>query len=165
MSKLGVKYDKLKWLIKKNPWIIIPNSKTLNYINYKLGKYNILYDYRKFTPIFVSYIVTNRCNLSCSFCVVGKSINIKGSKKEATLEKTKAIFNTPILKKALNIMLSGGEPTLVKELDLIIKYLKSQKRLFPLIPMARSWLIDSKHLLTLALMQQMFHFIRRTIIY
>ncbi len=128
MNSLKVKYDKLIWLVKKNPWAFFPNAKVLNYLSYKCGKYKVSYDFKKFSPVFVSYLITNRCNLSCPFCIVGSSINVKGNRKEATLEKTKEIFNTPVLKKTLNIMLSGGEPTLVKDLEKIIRYLKSQKR-------------------------------------
>ena len=96
-------------LIKNNPHLLLPNERTLNYVRYKFQIKKPRVDLNKVSPVYVSYFVTNRCNLSCSFCTVGNVLNAKDWRnREATVLKTSLIFKAPILKRSLYVMLTGG---------------------------------------------------------
>ena len=103
-------------LALNNPRLFFPNERTLNYVRYKTRQLSRKVDLEKQSPVFVTYFVTNRCNLSCSFCIVGNVLNPKDWRtREATVEKTEQLFGQPVAKRALYVMLSGGEPTIIRE--------------------------------------------------
>lgn len=117
-------------LLRNNLRLLIPNERAINYARYKLHQKKREVDLSKVSPVFVTYFVTNRCNLSCSFCMVGNVLNIKGwREREATVASTEKLFAQPIAKRALYVMLSGGEPTLNMEIVPIIRTLKKQGRM------------------------------------
>jgi organic radical activating enzyme len=117
-------------LIRNNFRLMIPNERTINYVRYKVGKKSREVNLDKVAPVFVTYFVTNRCNLTCSFCMVGNVLNPKDWRdREATVDKTARLFEQPVAKRALYVMLSGGEPTINKEIVPIIKLLKRQGRM------------------------------------
>ncbi len=84
-------------------------------------KYLIKFDKFKFPSRKILFNITNDCNLKCNFCYA-KSNEIKI--EELNLQKIKE-FN---LNNFDYIFLSGGEPTLKKDLFDIIKFLKKQKK-------------------------------------
>ncbi|MCX7362633.1 MAG: radical SAM protein [Alphaproteobacteria bacterium] len=117
-------------LARNNPHLFFPNALTLNYLRYKFTKPRRTVDHAKVSPVFVTYFVTNRCNLACSFCMVGNVLNPKDWRsREATVETTERLFRRPVAKRALYVMLSGGEPTINQEIAPIIQLLKKQGRL------------------------------------
>lgn len=65
--------------------------------------------------------ITHRCNLNCNFCFYHKR-----NKKDLSFEKIKKIIN---YFNGNFICLSGGEPTLRKDLIKIIKYISKRKKI------------------------------------
>lgn len=117
-------------LIKNNLRLMLPNERMLNYARYKLTPKSREMNLGKVSPVFVTYFVTNRCNLACSFCMVGNVLNPKDWRdREATVEKTEKLFREPVARRALYVMLSGGEPTINKDIVPIIRLLKRQGRM------------------------------------
>ena len=117
-------------LIRNNVRLLMPNERTLNYIRYKITPKRREVNLGAVSPVFVTYFVTNRCNLSCSFCMVGNVLNPKDWRdREATVDKTERLFAQPVAKRALYVMLSGGEPTINRDIVPIIELLKRQGRM------------------------------------
>lgn len=117
-------------LIRNNLHNLLPNERTLNYMRYKLGRKEMRVDLHRISPVYVAYLVTNRCNLSCSFCVVGNILNQQDWRdREATVASTERIFEEPVVKRALYVMLTGGEPTINKDIVPIVQLLKAQGRI------------------------------------
>lgn len=101
-----------------------------NYVKYRTlpRKSKMLID--RYSPQIASIILTKRCNLTCSFCSVGNSLNQKNWRdSEATLEKVKRIFKNPLFSNALGVDLLGGEPMLNKDIIPIIKWLSNRGHL------------------------------------
>jgi radical SAM protein with 4Fe4S-binding SPASM domain len=75
--------------------------------------------------------VTERCQLQCPFCYAGPS-NPR-EKEELTLEEYARLLEDPIVNNARRIILTGGEPTLRKDLLDIAKLIKSKNHKITLI--------------------------------
>ncbi len=106
--------------------------KLWNYLKYRFSSRNAVLSVRRYTPQIVCLLLTNRCNLNCSYCNAGKILDegkTRQRENEATLEKVQRIFENPWFANALFVDLQGGEPLLVKDLDRIIVYLSKQGRM------------------------------------
>jgi len=78
-----------------------------------------------FSPISINLDLTSSCNFSCPFCVDSKLIN---SGKSLTLEEVKKTIDTLDSHGLLSVILiGGGEPTLHKDFEKIIRYIKSKR--------------------------------------
>ncbi len=78
-----------------------------------------------FSPISINLDLTSSCNFSCPFCVDSKLIN---SGKSLGLEEARKTIDTLHSHGLLSVILiGGGEPTLHKELEEIVRYIKSKK--------------------------------------
>ena len=78
-----------------------------------------------FSPISINLDLTSSCNFSCPFCVDSKLIN---SGKSLTLEEVRETINTLHSHGLLSVILiGGGEPTLHKEFEEIVRYIKSKR--------------------------------------
>ena len=76
------------------------------------------------SPISVNLDLTSSCNFSCPFCVDSKLIN---SGKSLTLEEVRKTINTLHSHGLLSVILiGGGEPTLHKDFEEIVRYIKSK---------------------------------------
>ena len=113
---------KISFFFKIN--ILFIYSRIFNYLKYKIFTKKPIIKLKKYSPQIACLILTQRCNLTCSFCSVGNKLNHKDWRdKEADLEKVKRIMKNPLFKKVLGVDLIGGEPLLNKEIFSIIKYL------------------------------------------
>ncbi|MBT3985325.1 radical SAM protein [archaeon] len=72
-------------------------------------------------PTQVSFAITNRCNLKCSYCYGDYSCR---KDKDFTLDQLKSIFFDLKKMGMTQIFLTGGEPLLRKDIDKIVDYLK-----------------------------------------
>lgn len=127
---VAVKASQYARLLRNNLGLLVPNPRTINYLRYRLSQPTERVDLPKVSPVFVTYFVTNRCNLSCSFCMVGNVLNPKDWRgREATVETTERLFSQPMAKNALYVMLSGGEPTINRDIVDIVRVLKAQGRI------------------------------------
>ena len=78
-----------------------------------------------FSPISINLDLTSSCNFSCPFCVDSKLIN---SGKSLTLEEARKTINTLHSNGLLSVILiGGGEPTLHRDFEEIVRYIKSKK--------------------------------------
>ena len=77
-----------------------------------------------FSPISINLDLTSSCNFSCPFCVDSKLIN---SGKSLTLEEVKKAVDTLHSHGLLSVILiGGGEPTVHKDFEKIVRYIKSK---------------------------------------
>lgn len=65
--------------------------------------------------------ITHKCNLNCNFCYVPNR-----EKKDMSINELKSLINKLT---SCNFCISGGEPTLHKDLFRIIKFLKKSKKI------------------------------------
>ena len=78
-----------------------------------------------FSPVSINLDLTSSCNFSCPFCVDSKLIN---SGKSLTLEEVRKTINTLHSHGLLSVILiGGGEPTLHKDFEKIVHYIKSKR--------------------------------------
>ena len=78
-----------------------------------------------FSPISINLDLTSACNFSCPFCVDSKLIN---TGKSLTLGEIKKTINTLHSHGLLSVILvGGGEPTLHKDFEEIVRYIKSKR--------------------------------------
>jgi MoaA/NifB/PqqE/SkfB family radical SAM enzyme len=78
-----------------------------------------------FSPISINLDLTTACNFSCPFCVDSKLIN---AGKSLTLEEVQKTIDTLHSHGLLSVILiGGGEPTLHKDFEEIVRYLKSKR--------------------------------------
>ena len=78
-----------------------------------------------FSPISINLDLTSACNFSCPFCVDSKLIN---TGKSLTLGEIKKTINTLHSHGLLSVILvGGGEPTLHKDFEEIVRYIKNKR--------------------------------------
>lgn len=117
-------------LLRRNPWLLVPNRNSLNYARYKFSKKTASVDISKCGIVFTTLLLTRRCNLNCSFCIVAKSRATQDIKQfDMKFDQFSKIINHEAFNRSLYIMLSGGEPLLNENIFEMIHYLKKQKRL------------------------------------
>lgn len=66
--------------------------------------------------------VTNQCNMNCKGCY--SAIDNRNSKKDLSLEQIKTILRVLAKHNIIQIIISGGEPTVRKDLQEILQYAK-----------------------------------------
>lgn len=69
------------------------------------------------TPLYMIFFVTSYCNLKCEHCFYWKELNVK--RDELTLEEIEKIARN--MDELMFLRLTGGEPTLRKDLPEIVK--------------------------------------------
>ena len=78
-----------------------------------------------FSPISINLDLTSACNFSCPFCVDSKLIN---TRKSLTMEEVKKTIDTLHSHGLLSVILiGGGEPTLHKDFEEIVRTIKSKR--------------------------------------
>ena len=78
-----------------------------------------------FSPISINLDLTSACNFSCRYCVDSKLIN---AGKSLRLEDVKKTIDTLHFHGLLSVILiGGGEPTLHKDFEEIVRYIKGNK--------------------------------------
>jgi MoaA/NifB/PqqE/SkfB family radical SAM enzyme len=76
------------------------------------------------SPVSINLDLTSACNFSCPFCVDSKLIN---AGRSLTLEEVKKTVDTLHAYGLLSVILiGGGEPTLHKDFEKIVRYIKSK---------------------------------------
>jgi len=100
-----------KWIKYKVTGIDSPDVKT------KIFDEPALYDIHKSQSVLTNLLITNRCNLRCSYCFMNAGAS--GRVYEPTLEKLKELMimarnERPMGSKAIQI--TGGEPTIREDL-------------------------------------------------
>ena len=100
-----------KWMKYKVTGIDSPDVKT------KIFDEPALYDIHKSQSVLTNLLITNRCNLRCSYCFMNAGAS--GRVYEPTLEKLKELMimarnERPMGSKAIQI--TGGEPTIREDL-------------------------------------------------
>jgi len=77
------------------------------------------------SPISINLDLTSSCNFSCPFCVDSKLIN---SGKSLTLDEVRKTIDTLHSHGLLSVILiGGGEPTLHKDFEKVVRYIKSKR--------------------------------------
>ena len=96
-----------------------------NYLKYRLCKKNEIIDWNNVAPVYTSLIITKRCNLNCSFCIVKDMIKEKTRDYDLSTAQAEKIFQHTMINKSLMMMLTGGEPLLNSNILEIVKVAKS----------------------------------------
>ena len=69
-------------------------------------------------PVSVKMYLTDRCNITCSYCIYADRI----SNRELSIEEAKKVIDKLKKMGVRSIVLTGGEPTLYKKLESFGKY-------------------------------------------
>ncbi|SFE91180.1 radical SAM/SPASM domain-containing protein [Peptostreptococcus sp. D1] len=77
-----------------------------------------------FIPL-ISFSITKKCNLECSYCCTSSDIN-NNSLKELNTREIKECINNILKYNPLEIKISGGEPLVRKDALEILEYLRSK---------------------------------------
>jgi organic radical activating enzyme len=110
----------------RNPWMLRAPASVRNYVAYRLTARRARVDPLRAGPVFMTYSVTRRCNLQCRFCIVGDVLNKLGVVgDDATLAGTRRVFEHPVARRCLYVMVTGGEPLLNADLDGICRIIKA----------------------------------------
>jgi len=67
-------------------------------------------------------IITSRCNFNCPYC---RGTDINGEKRDMAFDEIKKVVDFFALNKIKNVRLSGGEPTVHRDILEIVKYIKT----------------------------------------
>lgn len=67
-------------------------------------------------------IITSRCNFNCPYC---RGTDINGEKRDMTFDEIKKVVDFFAVNEIKNVRLSGGEPTVHRDIVEIVKYIKS----------------------------------------
>ena len=130
-----MKYAKRKNITSKMPNIIkeLADAKILYFNNYS-SKDNLEFDDSLVTndnedpiykaPIIAHLSVTNACNMNCLYCSV-RSIHQKN--KQPSLEECKIMIDKLVDWGVFQIGLTGGEPTVRKDLVELVRYVSSKQ--------------------------------------
>lgn len=78
-------------------------------------------------PMIAQLFITNKCNLSCPFCVVSIPKRRQEPSVFMTPEYVDRVLSTDIVKRVLVVILTGGEPLLNKYITAIIRVIKAHK--------------------------------------
>ena len=78
----------------------------LNFLRSYLGYQTKFKTFLK--PLYLTYIVTENCNLRCPFCYAWRSPRLN----ELRLEEIEDVFSSKILRNLISVGLTGGEPFL-----------------------------------------------------
>ncbi|MDL0416725.1 radical SAM protein [Clostridioides difficile] len=70
----------------------------------------------------VTFAITNKCNLKCSFCSQNSKID---NQEELSFEEIKVIIDKAMIFNPLKIVLTGGEPMIRNDFFDIVDYIKS----------------------------------------
>jgi MoaA/NifB/PqqE/SkfB family radical SAM enzyme len=76
---------------------------------------------RPIPPRLVSFELTARCNLHCKFCDVHRREDSRSAEDELSVEQIESVFSDRALSALEVVRLSGGEPTLRRDLPEIIR--------------------------------------------
>jgi MoaA/NifB/PqqE/SkfB family radical SAM enzyme len=114
----------------------LPKGALLNYAKFRLGMLDPVLGNGKTYPLFISIMVTHRCNLQCSFCIVRKATLFSADdwkNKELTVERCEKILSLDVAKKAIGIVFTGGEPLLNRNMPELIRMCRERKYLVGII--------------------------------
>jgi len=127
---LSLKADVYVNLARQNLWLLSGNAKVRNYVRYRLTPHREVIDTTRAAPVFMTFSVTRRCNLSCRFCIVGDVLNKHDARlHDATVEDTRRVLDHPIARRCLYVMLTGGEPLVNRDVVAIARLIKSRRHL------------------------------------
>jgi MoaA/NifB/PqqE/SkfB family radical SAM enzyme len=101
-----------------------------NYLKYKFSAPQETMRFSRFAPVMCGILITRRCNLKCSFCVIPPPANNASLMDyEADVPKIKRIMEHPALKNGLYYALTGGEPLLNQHVVDIVRLIRGKGRL------------------------------------
>jgi len=101
-----------------------------NYLKYKLCAPQETIRLSRFAPVMCGILITRRCNLKCSFCVIpepAKNTSLKDY--EADVSNIKRIIEHPVLRNGLYYALTGGEPLLNEHIVDIVRLIRQKGHL------------------------------------
>jgi MoaA/NifB/PqqE/SkfB family radical SAM enzyme len=100
-----------------------------NYLKYTIAPINYTIPHNYSYPI-VSMYITRRCNLTCSYCVVGKiPKNVNQLDFELTAQQYTEILKHPLIKRSILMLLCGGEPLLNEHIFDIVSITKQKGKI------------------------------------
>jgi len=125
----------LNLLKSANFGLSIRKSAIFNYLKIKLGALSDAIGLKTTCPSMIFMFTLLRCNLKCSFCVVlndyDTSEDIK--KYDLTPDEFTRILSLDLVKKALIICFTGGEPLLNEHLPELMRTAKKHKYLVGMV--------------------------------
>ncbi len=106
----------------------------------KMKKINIAKSFFSKYPPYLIFFVTARCNSQCKMCFYWKNIETQRERKELTIEEIKKIAKS--YKKLTYLTISGGEPSLRKDLPEIVESFYNSNKV-PFITITTNGLMPS----------------------
>ena len=101
-----------------------------NYLKYKFSAPRETMSLSRFAPVLCGILITRRCNLKCSFCVIPPPApHASLMDYEADVAHVKRIMEHPVFKNGLYYALTGGEPLLNKHVVDIVRLIRGKGHL------------------------------------
>ncbi len=122
-----------KFRIALNSLSCLSPGGLFNYMKYKLHPPKEIMHLSRFAPVLGAILVTRRCNLKCSFCILPNlesELNIQ--EYEADVPGIERIIEHPAFRRVLIIGLSGGEPLLNDHLIDIVRLIRKKRHVVSL---------------------------------
>jgi len=115
--------------------------------NYLLNLINLARNRRLLRPLVAVFHITGRCNLNCAYCEdYGARRPNNQRVKMSVLPLDKAAQVLAVLRQATaNLILTGGEPLLYPDIDLLVEQVKTRHS-FKNLTMLTNGLLLSRHL-------------------
>jgi MoaA/NifB/PqqE/SkfB family radical SAM enzyme len=105
-------------------------ASVINYLKYKCSAPQERMRLSRFAPVMCGILVTRRCNLKCSFCVIPPPVPpAKPNDYEADVPAIQRIMEHPLFKNGLYYALTGGEPLLNKHIMDIVRFIRRKGHL------------------------------------
>ncbi len=103
----------------------LPFRGLANYIKNRLYPYGEYINPAQMGPLIAQLFITNKCNLSCPFCVVSMPKRQSEAPVFMTPDYVDSILSTSVMNGLLAVILTGGEPLINKHVSEIIRIIKS----------------------------------------
>jgi len=113
----------------------LPWREMANYLKHYLKPRESVMTPSRLAPVLTQLFITERCNLRCSFCIVGISGKSQQGEINPDMDTSfvEKVLSRELINKSLVIVLTGGEPLLNKDIISIVKTIKNQGRLCGMI--------------------------------
>jgi MoaA/NifB/PqqE/SkfB family radical SAM enzyme len=101
-----------------------------NYLKYKFSAPQETMRLSRFAPVLCGILITRRCNLKCSFCVIPQPAGHASLMDyEADIPRIQRIMEHPVFKNGLYYALTGGEPLLNQHVVDIVRLIRGKGHL------------------------------------
>ncbi|KWX81160.1 hypothetical protein AMQ84_00780 [Paenibacillus riograndensis] len=102
-------------------------NRNLSKLDFYLKKYNARHTYLKGTPLIISFLVTNKCNLRCKHCFYHETIDTGNVSEALTIDEYRRLSLS--MDNFLTGIFCGGEPFLREDFHEIIQIFQKNNKM------------------------------------